>query len=51
MTPRRVLVARTKEAERIDAGLSVLLVVQALTLFVVLPLGAVHPGSRVLLAA
>lgn len=41
--------AKVGEAERIDAGLSVLLVVQALTLFVVLPLGAAHPGSRVLL--
>ena len=41
--------ARAGRAERIDTGLSVLLVVQALTLFVVLPLGAAHPGSRVLL--
>lgn len=34
-----------------DASLSALLVVQALTLFVVLPLGAAHPRSRLLLDA
>lgn len=38
-----------KPAPRADGCLSLLLGVQALTLFVVLPLGAQHPGSRWLL--
>jgi hypothetical protein len=37
--------------QRVDAALSTLLVVQALTLFVAIPLGAAHPAFRILLDA
>jgi len=37
--------------QRVDAALSTLLVVQALTLFVAIPLGAAHPAFRMLLDA
>lgn len=37
--------------QRVDAALSTLLVVQGLTLFVAVPLGAAHPAFRILLDA